>query len=48
MTVCHLGTINMRLGGKKMGWDPVAEKFDDEAANKMMSRPMRGEWKLEA
>jgi predicted dehydrogenase len=48
VTVCHLGTINMRLGGKKMGWDPVAEKFDDEAANKMMSRPMRGEWKLEA
>ena len=48
VTVCHLGTINMRLGGKKMGWDPVAEKFDDEAANKMMSRPGRGEWKLEA
>ena len=48
VTVCHLGSINMRLGGKKMGWDPVAEKFDDEAANKMMSRPMRGEWKLEA
>jgi predicted dehydrogenase len=48
VTVCHLGTICMRLGGKKLAWDPAAEKFEDEAANKMLSRPIRGEWKLEA
>jgi predicted dehydrogenase len=47
VTVCHIGVISLRLGGKKLKWDPVREKFDDDEANKMLSRTMRGEWKLE-
>jgi predicted dehydrogenase len=48
VTVCHIGVICQRLGGKKLKWDPIKQKFDDEDANKMLSRPRRGEWKLEA
>jgi predicted dehydrogenase len=47
VTVCHLGTIALRTG-KQLKWDPVKEQFDNEAANKMMSRPMRAPYKLEA
>jgi predicted dehydrogenase len=49
VTVCHLGVISLRLGGKKLTWSPDKERFvGDEEANKMLSRPMRGDWKLEA
>ena len=45
--VCHLGTIALRLGKTKpLGWDPKAFRFNDDDANKMLSRPVRGEWKL--
>lgn len=47
--VCHLGTIALRLGGK-FTWDPAEHKFTGtgaEKANAMISRPMRGPWKLE-
>ena len=40
-TVCHLGTIAIRLG-RKLRWDPVKEHFiGDSEANKYLARKMR-------
>ncbi len=45
-TICLLGDIAMRLG-RKLRWDPAKEQFlNDDAANKMLSRPMRAPWRL--
>lgn len=45
-SVCHLANISIRLG-RKLKWDPVAERFpEDEAANVLLTRPMRSPWKL--
>jgi len=46
VTVCHMGNIAMRLG-RPLKWDPEAEKFvGDEAANQLVSKPMRAPWHL--
>ena len=45
-TMCHLANIAM-VTGRTIKWDPVAERItNDEAAQKMCTRPMRGEWRL--
>lgn len=45
-SICHLGNIGYQLR-RELDWDPKAERFtNDEAANKLLSREMRGEWKL--
>jgi len=45
-TVCLLGDIAMKLG-RKLKWDPEAEKFtNDDQANRMLWRPMRSPWRL--
>ena len=42
-SVCHLGNIGYQLR-KKLKWDPVKEKFDDEEANKLIDQAMRAPW----
>lgn len=44
-SVCHLNNIAMRLG-RKLKWDPVKERFEDEEANKLLTPVMRAPWKL--
>jgi predicted dehydrogenase len=47
-SVCHLANVALRLG-RKLKWDPAAERFvGDDAANRMLSRPMRRPWTLDA
>ncbi len=50
-SLCHLGNIAIRLwkqGKKKvLTWDPGRERFsNDDDANAMLARPMRGPWTL--
>jgi len=44
-SVCHLGHIAIQLG-RKLRWDPAAERFDDEAANRYLAGTPREPWKL--
>ncbi len=38
-SVCHLGHISIQLGGKKLEWDPDAERFlNSRAANRLTRR----------
>lgn len=48
ISIAHLGNIALRLG-RPLKWDPAAERVTGDAeANAMLSRPMRGPWKLPA
>ena len=45
-SVCHLGHIAIQVG-RKLKWDPVAERFpDDPEANRMLDRPRRAPWNI--
>jgi predicted dehydrogenase len=45
-TICHLDDIAIRTG-RKLRWDPKAEQFlNDEAANRLLTRPLRSPWRL--
>ena len=47
VTLCHLANISLRLGGRKLKWDPKKEEFvGDKEANAMLRRPMREPWKI--
>lgn len=47
VTVCHLANISLRLGGRKLRWDPNKELFvNDPEANAYLNRPMRSPWKI--
>jgi len=41
-TVCHLGNISLRLGGRKLMWDAAKERVtNSDEANAMLDRPYR-------
>ncbi len=43
-SLCHLGTLALRLG-RKLNWDPVKEEFiGDDDAQKWVAREMRKPW----
>jgi hypothetical protein len=45
-TVCHLGSLTMRLG-RKLKWDPAKEQFlGDAEASQRMSYAYRAPWSL--
>ncbi len=45
-SLINLGVIALRLG-RNLNYDPDKQAFiDDEAANRMINQPMRGEWTL--
>lgn len=44
ISICQASNISLRLG-RKLSWDPVAEKFiGDEEANRMLARATRAPW----
>ena len=45
-TICNMANIAGQLG-KPLKWDPVTEKFDSLAANKLKSYRYRGDWKVD-
>jgi predicted dehydrogenase len=49
ITVAHLANIGLRLGCEKLRWDPAKETvLGNDEAQAMLTRPMRGEWRLAA
>ncbi len=47
-TICQMANIATRLQ-RKLQWDPDDERFvGDDEANRMLSRPLRAPWKIDA
>jgi predicted dehydrogenase len=47
ISVCHMANISLRLGGRRLDWDPRKEEFvNDPEANLYLSRPMRPPWRI--
>ena len=47
VSVCHLGNISLRLGGRKLEWDPKREQFKgNREANKLVHYEMRKPWRI--
>ena len=44
-TIAHCANICLRLG-REVRWDPQAERFADDDANRMLSRTLRAPWSL--
>lgn len=48
LSICQIAHIAIQLGGAKLKWDPVTERFDREEANQLLTRKAwRGAWKPE-
>jgi len=44
--IAHIGSVAMKLG-RRVQWDGKRERFiNDAAANRLLSRPMRGPWHI--
>ncbi|MDR2761194.1 MAG: Gfo/Idh/MocA family oxidoreductase [Planctomycetaceae bacterium] len=47
ITPCHLTNISIRLGGRKLQWDPVKEEItNDKEANEMLKREQRKPYQI--
>jgi predicted dehydrogenase len=44
ITICQAWNLSLRLG-HRLKWDPVLERFDLEAANRMLYREPRAPWR---
>ena len=45
ISISHMGNIAMLLG-KKLKWNPDTEQFDNDDANKMLTREQREPWTI--
>jgi hypothetical protein len=42
--MCQIGLVAIELG-RKLEWDPERERFvNDDEANALLDRPVRGDW----
>jgi predicted dehydrogenase len=49
LTTCHLANIAIRLGGRKLTWDPEKEQIvGDDEANAFQTRPQRAGYEIRA
>ena len=49
LTTCHLANIAIRLGGRKLNWDPDKEQITGDAeADAMQTRPQRAGFEVTA